>query len=94
VLSNETYRQWVAEGCPARGNRPNEGDVIARNVENGAEVKRYAISAPTVRLAGQVTELAMYAGTGVDRIKDIPSAGELVKRLGQEYEMRRQKGAN
>jgi hypothetical protein len=31
-----------------------------------------------------VTELAMYAGQGVDVIRDIPSAGELVERLWRE----------
>ncbi len=92
VLSNETYRRWVAEGCPARGSRPNEGDIMARNIATGAEIKRYDRSAPNLHLQGRATEMAMYAGTGVDRIKDIPSAGELVIRLGQEYEACRQEG--
>ena len=33
---------------------------------------------------GHVTELALYAGLGVDTVRDIPAAGELAARLWKE----------
>jgi nitronate monooxygenase len=84
VLRNRTFNMWEAAGCPPPGKRPGEGDVIATNVVSGAFKTRYAASMPYATDRGDVTELACYAGQGVDAVRDIPSAGELVVRLWQE----------
>jgi hypothetical protein len=75
---------WEAAGCPPPGKRPGEGDVLATNAATGASKLRYGTMNPEPGDRGALTELVMYAGTGVDSIRDIPSAGELVARLWKE----------
>jgi len=83
VLRNQTFTMWEAAGCPPPGKRPGEGDTIATNA-SGAVKRRYATSMPYSTDRGNVTELALYAGQGVDSVRDIPAAGELVARLWKE----------
>lgn len=84
VLRNRTLELWEAAGCPPSGKRPGEGDIVATNATSGAVKRRYAVVGPDPDDRGAVTELAMMAGQGVDAIRDIPSAGELVERLWRE----------
>jgi hypothetical protein len=54
---------------------------------DGKPVLRYAVNSPTKALTGaDVADCALYAGTGVGLIDDLPSAGDLVHRLWQECE--------
>jgi nitronate monooxygenase len=84
ALRNRTLELWEAAGCPPRGKRPGEGDIVATNAKTGTVKRRYSVGSPTPDDRGAVTELAMWAGQGVDAIRDIPSAGELVERLWRE----------
>lgn len=84
ILRNATFTMWEAAGCPPPGKRPAEGDVITTNSARGITKKRYQIGGPTPNDRGDIAELPRYAGTGVDAIRDIPSAGELVARLWKE----------
>jgi nitronate monooxygenase len=84
VLRNRTLEMWEAAGCPPAGKRPGEGDILATNAVTGATKRRYSVSIPGPDDRGTVTELVLYAGQGVDAIRDIPSAGELVARLWKE----------
>jgi nitronate monooxygenase len=84
VLRNRTLDMWEAAGCPPPGKRPGEGDIVATNTITGVVKRRYGTGAPAPDDRGAVTELTMYAGQGVDVIRDIPSAGELVERLWRE----------
>jgi nitronate monooxygenase len=84
VLRNKTFTMWEAAGCPPPGKRPGEGDVMTTNAANGTAKKRYAIGGPTPNDRGDIAELPRHAGTGVDAIRDIPAAGELVARLWTE----------
>jgi NAD(P)H-dependent flavin oxidoreductase YrpB (nitropropane dioxygenase family) len=87
VLRNRTLEMWEAAGCPPPGKRPGEGDIVATNAITGTVNRRYRViggGSPAADDRGAVTELAMYAGQGVDAIRDIPSAGELVERLWKE----------
>jgi nitronate monooxygenase len=81
VLRNRTLEIWEAAGCPPPGRRPGEGDILAKNAITGATKRRYSVSQPGPDDRGAVTELVLYAGQGVDAIRDIPSAGELTARL-------------
>jgi nitronate monooxygenase len=83
VLRNRTFEMWEAAGCPPPGRRPGEGDAVATR-PNGRQDLRYGLTAPVPGMTGTVTDLAMYAGRGVDAIKDVPGAGELVERLWKE----------
>ena len=84
VLRNRTLEMWEAAGCPPAGKRPGEGDVLTTNSVTGAMKRRYGTANPVPDDRGAVTELALWAGQGVDAIRDIPSAGELVGRLWRE----------
>ena len=87
VLRNSTLNAWETAGCPPSGSRPGEGDVVATN-ESGGEVIRYAVTAPRAGMTGAVEAMALYAGTGCGKIRDIPRAGDLVRRLWDEAKMR------
>jgi len=84
VLRNGTIRTWEAAGSPAPGNRPGESDEVAFR-PTGAAILRYQGRAPFEGLTGDVEDMAMYAGTGVDNISDIPSAADVIERLWQEF---------
>jgi nitronate monooxygenase len=84
VLRNRTFESWEAAGCPPPGKRPGEGDIVATNATTGTVKRRYSVGGPSRDDSGAVKELAMWAGWGVDAIRDIPSAGELVERLWKE----------
>jgi nitronate monooxygenase len=81
VLRNRTLEMWEAAGCPPPGKRPGEGDILATNAVTGATKLRYSALTPEPDDRGALTEMVLYAGQGVDTIRDIPSAGELVARL-------------
>jgi nitronate monooxygenase len=84
ALRNRTFENWEAAGCPPAGNRPGEGDILATNAITGVTKRRYSVSTPGPDDRGALTELVLYAGQGVEAIRDIPSAGELVARLWKE----------
>ena len=84
VLRNRTLEMWEAAGCPPPGKRPGEGDVLTTNTVTGTMKRRYSTANPGPDDRGALMELALWAGQGVDAIRDIPSAGELVGRLWRE----------
>ena len=84
VLRNGTFERWEAAGCPPVGKRPGEGDIVASNAVTGARRQRYSTFPPGPDDRGTVMDLVLYAGQGVDAVRDIPSAGELVARLWKE----------
>jgi nitronate monooxygenase len=84
TLRNNTYENWEAAGCPMTGNRPGEGDVIA-TLSQEKQALRYSITAPTSSMQGEVTDAALYAGTGVDNIQDVPHVSEVIERIWDEY---------
>ncbi|MCR9223335.1 MAG: nitronate monooxygenase [Hyphomonas sp.] len=80
VLRNETLSNWEAVGCPLKSNKPGEGEIVATHPLMGA-VTRYAIMPPVRGHEGALDQMAMYAGTGVGRINDLPRAEDLIERL-------------
>lgn len=83
VLRNRTLREWEAYGCPPVGRRPGEGDEVGRSVR-GEPIYRYEEIAPRQGMTGELLEMCLYAGDGVGKVRDIPSATELVERLWAE----------
>jgi nitronate monooxygenase len=83
ALRNKTFVMWDAAGCPPAGRRPGEGDVLATRPD-GSQVLRYYMASCTQELKGAVAECVLHAGLGVDSVKDLPAAGELVERLWRE----------
>ena len=84
ALRNRTLDIWEAAGCPPAGKRPGEGDIVATNAITGASKHRYGAIHPGRDDHGAIMEMALFAGQGVDAIRDIPSAGELLSRLWKE----------
>lgn len=84
VLRNDTFLNWEAEGCPLKGDKPGEDDIVATHPQMGG-VTRYSIMYPVAGHEGTVEDQAMYAGKGVQDIDDAPSAGELIKRLWSDF---------
>lgn len=80
VLRNGTIDRWEAAGCPWPGERPGEDDVILRHAD-GSNALRYSDDPPRAGDDGAIDEACLYAGTGVGRIDDLPSAAALVERL-------------
>jgi nitronate monooxygenase len=85
VLRNATLEAWEASGCPPAGSRPGEGDTIAKG-PGGEPFVRYASTSPRAEMTGAVLDMALYAGTSCEAVRDIPAAGELVRRLWRECE--------
>src|SRR5262249_25665670 len=84
ALRNRTFEMWEAAGCPAAGDRPGEGHPLAINADTGVTKRRYEGAAPVRGDRGTIGEMALWAGEGVEAIRDLPSAGELVERLWKE----------
>jgi nitronate monooxygenase len=86
ALRNHTFVMWEAAGCPPPGKRPGEGDILISR-SDGSKVRRYWYQSPVQGEEGNITEGALYAGRSVEFVKDLPAAGELVKRLWRECEV-------
>jgi nitronate monooxygenase len=93
ALRNRTFVLWDAAGCPSPGNRPGEGDVVATS-SDGTNLLRYRGRMPTRGLEGTVTDCALWAGMGVEFIKDLPAAEELVEHLWRECQAANARPAN
>ena len=85
VLINKTFLDWEAEGCPSTGNKPREDDVVANHPVFG-QTMRYESMSPAKGHEGILDEMALYAGEGVHKVNDLPTAQELLERLWAECE--------
>lgn len=78
-LRNSTFIAWERAGRPAPGARPGEGETVLRMGD--AEIPRYSVVPPQRGMSGDVRAAVLYAGTGVEKIRDCPAAGALVREL-------------
>lgn len=83
VLRNSTLINWESAGCPPAGSRPGEGEQIASN-DSGRVIMRYDEMPPANDMRGDILDCVLYAGTGCEKIKDVPSVSELLPRLWSE----------
>jgi len=75
TLNNSTSATWKAAGRPKPGQRPGEGDVLARRPD-GREILRYQSASPHATLEGDIEALSMWAGQGVGLVAKVqPAAG-------------------
>lgn len=77
VLRNSTVSAWLEAGSPEPGERPGEGEIVARHPD-GRAVERYAVTLPQRGTLGDVEALALYAGTGVGAVHAVAPAAEIV----------------
>ena len=85
VLRNRTFVMWESAGCPKPGLRPGEGELVTTRA-SGEKVLRYSAYPPDRDFHGAAGEMALMAGLGVEYVRDLPAAGELVQRLWRECE--------
>lgn len=83
TLRNATTEAWEAAGRPSPGDRPGEGDVVARG-NDGEEIVRYSSSSAREGLTGDVDALSLWAGQSVGLLKDVRPAGELVRSISDQ----------
>jgi NAD(P)H-dependent flavin oxidoreductase YrpB (nitropropane dioxygenase family) len=88
VLRNSTLRAWEEHGRPPSGERPGEGDVVARVAGSGGstDVHRYDMTSPSAGTTGAVEAMALYAGQSVELVRDSKPASEIMATLVQEAE--------
>ena len=85
VLRNTTFNRLEAHGCPLEGSKPGENNVVVTHPAYGP-VMRYSYASPFPGMTGDVDDMAMYAGEGVSRVREILSASEVIERIWQEFE--------
>jgi len=83
ALRNSTIDIWEAAGRPEAGQRPGEGEVIAKGVD-GEPVERYSAIGPYTGMTGDLEGLPNWAGQGVGLINRIQPAAEIVRELTEE----------
>lgn len=83
VLRNSTFTAWENAGSPASPNRPGEGEAILQTA-SGQSIPRYYISPPAAGMTGEVEAAAMYAGTGIEKIRNIPDVTTLIEGIETE----------
>ncbi len=79
AIRNSTAQAWDAAGRPAPGQRPGEGEEIAR--AGGGPVVRYSSALPLQGTEGDVEALSLWAGQGVTFAKRVQPAAEIIAEL-------------
>jgi NAD(P)H-dependent flavin oxidoreductase YrpB (nitropropane dioxygenase family) len=79
-LRNETFEAWVAAGCPASGQRPNEGEVVA-HYKGGVPIARYDIDEPISDVRGNAAAMALYAGQSVVLSKEEKPVAQILQEM-------------
>jgi hypothetical protein len=69
-----------------------DGAVVVRVGEASIPLPRFSVSPPTREMEGDVLAAALYAGQGVAAIRDVPGAGDVVRRLAAEATDRLRQG--
>ncbi len=84
VIRNQLFSSWESAGCPQPGGRPGENHLLAED-STGYEIKKYDFSKPMKDFSiSDVSDWCLYAGLGCDKIDDVPSVAELIRRLWSE----------
>jgi len=83
ALRNSTIENWEAAGSPEVGERPGEGEVIAKAADGGP-VERYSSIASYSGVAGDLEGLSNWAGQGVGLIKRVQPAADIVREITEE----------
>jgi nitronate monooxygenase len=80
ALDNATSTAWEAAGRPAPGDRPGEGEAIARR-PSGEPVVRYSSVTPLDGMTGDIAALSLWAGQSVALANRAQPAAEIVAEL-------------
>ena len=80
TLRNSTVATWEAAGRPGVGERPGEGEEIAR-WPDGVPIVRYAATTPAEGVDGDIEAMSLWAGQGVALANRVQPAAEIVAEL-------------
>jgi len=83
ALRNSTVAGWEAAGCPAPGERPGEGEVIAASPGHG-EIARYRCLTPGPDVTGDVEACALWAGQTAGLVRRVQPAAGIVRDIMDE----------
>jgi nitronate monooxygenase len=83
VLRNSTLRDWEAAGRPPSGQRPREGEIVARSESRG-DVDRYMSFTPGPDTVGEIEPLSLWSGQGVALVRKVQPAAEIVREMNEE----------
>jgi NAD(P)H-dependent flavin oxidoreductase YrpB (nitropropane dioxygenase family) len=88
VLRTELVERWERAGSPPTGQRPGEGEIVARMRigEHAVELPRYAAYTPSANVQGDLGGLPFYAGQSVNLVNEIRPAAEIVRAIASEAE--------
>lgn len=78
IIRNSTYKKWEDAGFPSLGSRPDERISPTTNIHGIAE-QRYSDNPPLITHVGNIEEMCLYAGMGVEHITRVRSASDIVK---------------
>ena len=85
TLDNSTLRAWREAGSPRSGDRPGEGDVVARR-SDGRPVVRYDFAPPVEGVSGDLEAMANYAGQSAGLVRRRQPAADIVREVAAEAE--------
>jgi nitronate monooxygenase len=80
VLRNSTVNTWERAGNPSGDNRPNMGEILARDA-NQQPVVRYSEDTPKRGWTGNLEATALYAGQSVGLISDVLPAEKIIQQI-------------
>lgn len=83
TLKNSTTKAWEAAGRPEPGQRPGEGEIIARGAGSG-DLERYACATPNTSMRGDIEALSMWCGQGVSLVRQVQPAADIVREITDE----------
>lgn len=86
TLRNSTVEKWERAGCPAKGERPNEGEIVGYS-STGEAILRYSDTIPLPQMQGDAEALALYAGQTVGLINKLNTSSEIIAQLLEEIEV-------
>lgn len=85
TLRNSTVEMWEKAGCPAKGQRPNEGETVGYT-NTGKAIERYSDTIPLPQMQGDAEALALYAGQTAGLIERLNTSSEIMAQLLEEVE--------
>jgi nitronate monooxygenase len=80
AIRNSTAQAWEAAGRPGSGERPGEGEEIARGA-SGEPIVRYSSAVPLEGTTGDIEALSLWAGQSVTFAKRLQPAADIVAEL-------------
>lgn len=87
VLRTAVYEEWERAGRPESGKRPGEGKSVGTLKHAGMAMPplvKYTVMPAAEYVEGDLDEFAFYAGMSCALVKDVASAGDIVRRIAAE----------